>query len=142
MNYFFKYYLDAWEKALQFKGLANRKDFWIFILFHVVIYIGFYYLDDFFGTYKIETIVLENRVHHLRLGLFELSYAFFSLLPSIALSVRRLHDIGKSAWFLLLQFIIPPIGQVIFLILMALPSKLDNNPYRHSSNKQNINVNL
>lgn len=108
----------------------------------MVIYIGFYYLDDFFGTYKIETIVLENRVHHLRLGLFELSYAFFSLLPSIALSVRRLHDIGKSAWFLLLQFIIPPIGQVIFLILMALPSKLDNNPYRHSSNKQNINVNL
>ncbi len=52
-------------------------------------------------------------------------------MPTLAVSVRRLHDIGRSGWWLLIAFI-PLIGAIVLLIFMVLDSKPNNNDYGES----------
>ena len=47
------------------------------------------------------------------------------IIPTISLSIRRLHDIGKSAWYILVD-LIPYVGNILFSIIMCLPSDGDN----------------
>ena len=64
----------------------------------------------------------------LKIGILALIYALALLIPSIAVSVRRLHDIGKSGWFILIA-LIPAIGAIILLIFMVTDSNPGDNQY-------------
>ena len=57
-----------------------------------------------------------------------LSYCLAILLPSINVSVRRLHDTGRSGWWLLLNFV-PIIGPLVVTIFMLLDSQPGTNKY-------------
>ena len=61
-------------------------------------------------------------------GILQVVYSLAIFLPTLALSVRRLHDIGKSGWWMLLSFV-PIIGPLVLLIFWILPSKESDNPY-------------
>lgn len=61
-------------------------------------------------------------------GIWLTIYAFAVLVPSLAMSVRRLHDTGRSGWFLLLG-LIPYIGGVILFVFSVLDNQPGTNKY-------------
>lgn len=55
-------------------------------------------------------------------------YALAVLVPGIAVAIRRMHDIGRSGWWILIS-LVPLIGSIWFIVLAALPSQLGPNKY-------------
>jgi len=85
-------------------------------------------LDNLFGT------TIDNEGY----GLFYMLYSLGVLIPGLAVSVRRLHDIGKSGWMLLIVFI-PLVGWIWLLVLMVTDSEPGENQY--GPNPKGITVN-
>ena len=61
-------------------------------------------------------------------GILQIIYGLAILLPGLGLTVRRLHDISKSGWWVLIAFI-PVVGPIVLLILMCLNSPPGSNAY-------------
>ncbi len=110
-----EWYLKVLKKYADFSGRAQRAEYWYFVLFNTIIVIILTILDAAFGLYDIQSGI----------GLLSGIYQLGVFIPSLAVSVRRLHDIGKSGWWLLLG-LIPLIGIVILIIWFATDSKEDN----------------
>jgi uncharacterized membrane protein YhaH (DUF805 family) len=108
-----KAYLDALRRGFDFGGRTSRAQYWSFILFHFLIAFGLAIVDVIGGTF----------VDEVGFGLLSGLYSLFMIIPSIAAFTRRLHDVGKSSWWLLLAFI--PFG-VLFLFYLALKSGDEN----------------
>ena len=109
------WYLDVLKKYAQFGGRARRKEYWFFVLFNMLISIALTIIDGLTGTLNAESGV----------GLLSGIYALAVLIPSIAVGFRRLHDTGRSAWWLLILFI-PLIGIIVLLIFLVQDSKEEN----------------
>jgi uncharacterized membrane protein YhaH (DUF805 family) len=118
-----KYYLSALKKYIVFSGRSSIAEFWYFSLFNLVIIFLVGFIDVALGTYNPET----------NFGLLSQLYAYAILIPSIALSIRRLHDIGKSAWMLLVSFI--PLVNIWLLFLFAKKGDSGKNKYGPSPKK-------
>lgn len=100
------WYFDAWKRYAQFSGRASLEAFWMFFLVNCLISLVFVLLEIFFqATWKIEVF-----------------YSVFVFLPMLSLTVRRLHDTKRSAWWLLVV-LVPAIGMLVLLVLLALPSE-------------------
>ncbi|MGD0901642.1 MAG: DUF805 domain-containing protein [Terracidiphilus sp.] len=106
-----------WKRFAEFSGRSRRKEYWMFFLFNMVIGLVLY----------IPGIALRESIGPVFLGLYGL-YCLAVLIPSLAVAVRRLHDTGKSGWFMLLV-LIPFIGGIIVLVLMVLDSDPEANKY-------------
>jgi len=107
-----KYYIDAiTKKYATFDGRANRTEFWMFVLFNVIIYIVLAVVENLIGL-KFSSGT----------GILSTLYLLALLVPSIAIAVRRLHDIGKSGWWLLIG-LVPFVGGIILLVFYCLPSR-------------------
>ena len=106
------WYLMALKKYAEFQGRSQRKEYWMFTLFNLLA----------FFVLSIVGSVLGDQAELLT-GLYSLGV----LLPSIAVTVRRLHDIGKSGWFLLLGLI--PLVNFYLLFLLVQPSQSDSNQF-------------
>ncbi len=113
-----KWYLQVLRKYADFKGRARRKEYWMFVLFNFIFSIFAMILDNILGT------AMEG----VGYGLFYILYALAVFIPSLAVSVRRLHDVGKSGWMLLVG-LIPIIGAIWLLVLMVTDSKPGENKY-------------
>ena len=109
------YYIEVLKKYAVFSGRARRKEFWMFCLFNLLIA---------FAISFVATLISSPSVGNL-LGMF---YSLVILLPGLAVSARRLHDTGKSAWWLLV-FLIPFVGLIIFVVLMVADSTPGVNKY-------------
>lgn len=94
------WYLGVLKKYMVFEGRARRKEYWMFVLFHVLILMGLGLVDR----------MLSGEDGGFLTGL----YALAVLLPSLGVSVRRLHDTDRSGWWLLISFV-PVVG---FLVLL------------------------
>jgi uncharacterized membrane protein YhaH (DUF805 family) len=89
--YFMKWYLMAFRKYAVFSGRSRRKEFWNFLLFHILCSILARFLDEIAGTNFPSQGTMGG-------GKVLLIYNLIVLIPAIALTVRRFHDIGKSGW--------------------------------------------
>jgi uncharacterized membrane protein YhaH (DUF805 family) len=105
-------------KSFSFEGRARRKEYWMFVLVAVVAGIVLAFIDGMLGIYS------ENAGIGLLGGLFAISI----LIQCIAVGVRRLHDTGRSGWWLLVN-LVPFVGWIVVLVLMALEGKQGDNPY-------------
>ncbi|MEH6498642.1 MAG: DUF805 domain-containing protein [Pseudoalteromonas distincta] len=112
------WYLEVLRKYATFTGRARRKEYWFFALFNLLIMLVLSFIDGMIGLYSIEA----------GLGVLSGIYTLAVLIPSLAVTVRRLHDIGRSGWWLLIAFI-PLIGALILLIFTVLDSKPGSNQY-------------
>ncbi len=93
------WYLAVLKNYAGFSGRARRKEYWIFGLFNMIFAIVAMILDNILG------IALKGVWYGPIYGLYGLAI----LIPSLAVAVRRLHDVGKSGWFLFISLIpIPP----------------------------------
>lgn len=106
------WYLDCWKKYATFAGRARRKEYWMFVLWNAVFGIGVVVLDAIVGGCG---------------ALFTL-FSLASLLPSLAVSARRLHDTDRCGWWILISFV-PFVGGIWFLILMVLDGSRGANRY-------------
>lgn len=99
MNYFDEYYLGAFGKFANFSGRARRKEYGWFLVFNFIVGIIISVVDFLaFGNSD---------------GFFSLIYALIVFIPGLAVFVRRLHDFGKSGWFVLVMIFIPLTGLII-----------------------------
>jgi len=112
-----EWYTTVWKKFAQFDGRSRRKEYWMFVLFNTLICCVLYIPGLIF------------RESSLGLGLLALYgiYALASLIPSIAVGVRRLHDTNKSGWFMLLCFV--PIISLVLLVFMCIDGDAGPNQY-------------
>ncbi len=102
------WFLDPITKHyVDFAGRVGRQEYWMFILFSILIQIA------------LDIVRLDMISMLVSLGLF---------LPSLGLATRRLHDIGKSGWWLLLGFI-PIVGWIILIVWLATKTDTAANVY-------------
>lgn len=113
-----KWYLQVLKKYADFTGRARRKEYWMFTLFNLIFLIVAAILDNILGTTP------EGSPY----GLFYILYALAMLIPSLAVAVRRLHDVGKSGWMYLI-FLIPIIGGIWLLVLFVTDGNKEENQY-------------
>ncbi|MFZ3073128.1 MAG: DUF805 domain-containing protein [Thermodesulfobacteriota bacterium] len=112
------WYLTVLKKYAVFSGRARRKEYWMFFLFNILFSILAAILDNVFGT----------AIEGVGYGLFYILYVLAVFIPGLAVSVRRLHDVGKSGWMFLIVFI-PIIGAIWLLVLMVNDSNPGENKY-------------
>ena len=93
-------------------------EFWTFVLINFLLSIGAMFLDNLFGFANLSVDV----------GPFQALYSLVMLIPALAVSVRRLHDIGKSGWFILVG-LIPIIGFFWLLIYFLQEGTAGPNQY-------------
>ena len=110
-GYYFKSVLT--EKYADFTGRARRAEYWWFVLLNFGVYVGLSILTRVLGS--------------LGFAIY-LVYALAVIIPSLAVAVRRLHDTGKSGWFLLIG-LIPLIGPIILLVFFFTDSDAGTNQY-------------
>jgi len=119
-----KWYINAIKHYDDFDGRASREEYWMFILFNGMFTVTVILLDNILGLHTI----LKSPIKEIIYGPFWLLYAIFSFLPNLAVTVRRMHDAGKSG-AMILVILIPCIGPIWFFILMATGSKQGKNKY-------------
>ena len=112
------WYLELLKKYAVFSGRARRKEYWMFILFNIIFAVVAMILD----------FILAIATEGIGYGLFYGLYVLAMLTPGLAVSVRRLHDVGKSGWMILI-YLIPLIGAVWLLVLMVTDSNPGENQY-------------
>lgn len=112
------WYLLALKKYADFNGRARRKEYWMFFLFSIIFAIAAMILDNLLGL----------NFDPIPYGTIYMLYTLGTLIPSIAVGVRRLHDIGKSGWMILVS-LIPFIGFIWLIVLFVTDSQPGSNEY-------------
>jgi len=112
------WYLKVLKEYDDFNGRARRKEYWMFILFNIIFAVIALILDF------ILVIAIEGIGYGPLYGL----YALAMLIPGLAVSIRRLHDVGKSGWMILI-YLIPLIGAIWLFVLMVTDSNPGENQY-------------
>ena len=106
------------EKYSTFSGRARRKEYWLYTLCVIIASIIVILIDIAIGTYSIEAgLGLLNTI--LALGLF---------IPSLAVLVRRLHDINESGWWFFIA-LIPVVGAIWLIVLLCLKGTESENRF-------------
>ena len=114
------WYVKALKQYVDFSGRARRREYWMFVLVNVVIVIVLSVIDTLLGTGGFRATAGGGSFYAANsLGLLSGLYTLAVLLPSIAVTVRRLHDTDRSGWWILLGFI-PIIGGIILLVFYVL----------------------
>ncbi len=113
------YYLEVWKKFAEFNGRAGRPQYWYFALFNILAYIVLSVVDSVVGT---------NSLSAGGVGLFGGIYSLAVLIPSLAVTVRRLHDTDRSGWWILIG-LIPVLGAIVLLVFMIFKSDEGANQY-------------
>ena len=104
----------VFRKYVDFNGRADRSEYWWFALFTFIV-----------------SAVLSTLQMLSGLSLFSFLSGIFGLgtiLPSLAVAARRMHDIGKSGWWILIC-LIPVLGWIWYIVLAATPSQQGPNQY-------------
>ncbi len=108
---------SGFTRYFDFKTRSSRSEYWWFSLFCLMGMYGLAFIDVFSGTYDAETGI----------GLYSAIFNIFVLIPSISVSARRLHDIGKSGWWNLLYITI--IGIFVLLYWFVQPGSEEDNKF-------------
>ena len=112
------WFVEAVKKYAMFGGRSRRKEYWYFTLFYVLITLVLAAIDNVIGTWSSSSSV----------GLLSGIFILALLLPGIAVTVRRLHDIGRTGWWYLISFI-PIIGTLVLLVFTVQDGTAGSNNY-------------
>ncbi len=111
------WYLKVLKQYVNFQGRATRKEYWMFVLFNFLIMLGLTIID-----------VIIIATADISQSIFSNLYSLAVFLPSLAVGARRLHDTGRSGWWLLLA-LIPLIGAIVLIIFFVQDSEPNQNQY-------------
>ncbi|MFJ3583100.1 DUF805 domain-containing protein [Streptomyces sp. NPDC090127] len=106
------WYLDVLKKYAVFNGRARRQEYWMFMLFNIIALIIVAVIDMAIGTYPLLYAV----------------YALAVFLPGLGVTIRRLHDTGRSGWWILIN-LVPLVGGIILIVFLATEGNQTDNSY-------------
>lgn len=106
-----EWYLSVLKNYAVFSGRARRKEYWMFMLFNIIVTCIIAVIDSAMGTVILGVI-----------------YALAVFIPSIGVSIRRLHDTNRSGWWLLIAFL-PLIGSLVLLVFFVLEGTAGENSH-------------
>ncbi len=112
------WYITCWKKYVDFSGRARRREYW-----------WFYLINSIIASILAMIAVFTSR--ETNISPFYWVAVLFSLaiiLPSLAVQIRRLHDVGKSGWWIFIS-LVPFIGGLWLLVLMLSDSQAGTNQY-------------
>jgi len=107
-----EWYIGVLKQYAVFTGRARRQEYWMFILFNLIIV---------FAISFVEGLVFDTTI----IGSL---YSLAVFIPSLAVGTRRLHDMGRTGWWLLIG-IIPIIGFLVLVYFMVQASQEGDNEY-------------
>lgn len=118
------------RRYVDFSGRSRRKEFWTWYLFVTIMYFVLMYLDAALGLGGTATGYAEGGSVGFNMtgGLLTILFVLAVLIPNIAVAVRRMHDIGKSGWMVLIG-LIPLFGWIYVLYLYVQPGVAGPNQY-------------
>lgn len=105
------WYFDVLKKYFDFSGRARRKEYWMFTLFNLIA--------------VTILVVVGMMISHERGIILPWLYELAVFLPTLGALVRRLHDTGRSGWWVLIQ-LVPLVGGIIVFVFTVLDSVPDN----------------
>ena len=106
------WYFGVLKKYAQFTGRASRMEYWMFTLFNTLIMIVIGVIEVLLGGPGIV------------LGVYVLA----TIIPHLAVAIRRLHDTNKPGWWFFIAFV-PVVGAIVFLVFMCVDSDAGDNRY-------------
>lgn len=112
-------YFDGLLRYFEFSGRSTRRQYWLFSLFSLLVAILALLSDRWFGCVPLTSSYW---------GPMTVFVAFFHTLPGITVTVRRLHDIGRSGWWYWIG-LVPLVGGLLLLVWMCWPSDDYANDY-------------
>src|SRR5258708_37871613 len=117
------WYLLAWRRAADFGGRSRRTEYWMFQLFNVLAALALGLLAFGWGALFGEKDGFN--VFAVSMGMF----GVVSFIPALSITIRRLHDIGRSGWWYFIAFV-PLLGGLILFVFTLLDGDPDRNEYR------------
>ena len=115
-------FLRPLVRYADFEGRSHRVEFWSFCLLmwlvYAAVYGGLAYLFYPIFTGQL-TSVIRSVPKVIAAGLFTLVMSLALVIPSLAVQVRRLHDSGRTGWWLVVPFAVSMVGQCLFYIVRA-----------------------
>jgi uncharacterized membrane protein YhaH (DUF805 family) len=114
MNWF----MTALRNYAVFSGRSRRSEYWYFGLFYLI----------FYGVTAIVDVMAGTFDRASGIGVFTGILTLAFLIPSLSVSVRRLHDTGRTGWWLLIAFV-PVVGAIILLVFLAQDSAAGANRF-------------
>ena len=118
------WYQAAFRKYLVFRGRASRAEFWYYMLFFYLVLFGIIIFIEIFAS--------EEEV--VRLKILLVIWVLINFMPYLTVTIRRLHDLNLSGWWILLKFI-PFVGEIMLLIILAQKGDLYDNQYGSNPEK-------
>ena len=112
------WYLGVLKKYAEFGGRAQKAEYWFFFLFTILVSVGLGIIDRITGSF----------MPQVGMGLLGVLYSLAVFIPTLAVSIRRLHDTGRSGWWLLIG-LIPLVGVIVLIIFMVQDSNPGENQY-------------
>lgn len=112
------HFLEAWRNYANFEGRSTRSDYWYFNLFNGLICLALQFVDA-----GIMFSVMDKGLspyNPLMYGLCSIVYGLATFIPSFSLTVRRLHDVGNSGWFMLVGVLPPIIAALIIVVIVSM----------------------
>jgi uncharacterized membrane protein YhaH (DUF805 family) len=110
-------YMDAMRRYVDFSGRASRSQFWLYVLFYIVIIVIAVVIDG-----------LVFNSFNGGIGVLTLLASLIHLIPSLAVSIRRLHDTDRSGWWIFIS-LVPLIGGIWLIVLYCLDGTQGNNRF-------------
>jgi uncharacterized membrane protein YhaH (DUF805 family) len=108
------WYTAVLKKYAVFNGRARRKEYWMFVLFNVII--------------ALVLFILELITNSLAITVLYYIYGLAVLVPSLAVTVRRLHDTNRTGWWIFIG-LVPFVGEIILLVFVATDGNSGDNQY-------------
>ena len=107
-----EWYLGVLKQYAVFTGRSRRQEFWMFVLFNFIVAVVLGIVEGVIGSG----------------GVLGSLYSLAVLLPSIGVGIRRLHDTGRTGWWLLIG-LIPLIGTIVLIVFTVQDSQPGANEY-------------
>ncbi len=111
-----QWFLKALKNYAGFSGRSQRAEFWYFMLFYMLIYIAVVFIETAVG------------LNASGVGILSLIFSLAMFLPSLAVSVRRLHDTDRTGWWVLIG-LVPLLGLIVLIIFYVQDSTPGPNKY-------------
>jgi uncharacterized membrane protein YhaH (DUF805 family) len=109
------WYLEVLKKYAVFTGRARRKEYWMFFLFNILVAILIGFITGFLGGVFGVGRTLSDSANAI--------YSLAVLIPGIAVAVRRMHDVGRSGWWILV-----PVANLVFMCMDGQPGDNEHGP--------------
>ena len=127
------------QKYSTISGRASRAEYWWFTLFIYLVYIVIYTLSVVMMFYLPRLSGAQMFGALLVIGLMSI-ISILLVVPSFCVGIRRLHDIGRSGWWILLSF--APIVRFVILVFTLMPSQPTANEYDENPLEQESDINI